>query len=250
MDRKTGVQSVERALDLLEALGSAGRSLSVTELTAMTGLPAGTIHRLLRTLVDRGYAHQLLNRRYTIGGRAARMSANANALLGLRAQPALRELASELGETANLATLSMDSAEYVSQVAGTHSMRMFTEVGHRVPLHSTGVGKALLSQLPDETAMKLLGRAGMRRFTPATIVDPERMLTELSRIRDRGFAVDEAEMELGVRCVAVPFTAGGRFAVSISGPTLRMTDELVERAASALTLVAHRLRHDLDDTVQ
>lgn len=248
MDRKTGVQSVERALDLLEALGNAGRSMSVSELADTVGLPAGTIHRLLRTLVDRGYAHQLPDRRYTIGGRLARMGANANAILGLRAQPVLRELALELGETANLAVLSMDAAEYISQVAGTHSMRMFTEVGHRVPLHSTGVGKALLSRLPDETVLKLLGRAGMPRFTPTTIVDPERMLAELALIRDRGFAVDDSEMELGVRCVAVPFFAGVPFAVSISGPTLRMTDELLERAATSLALAGDRLSRDLDDT--
>ncbi|WP_335991374.1 IclR family transcriptional regulator [Glycomyces sp. MUSA5-2] len=247
MARGTGVQSVERALALLEALDTAGDAVGIGELAAATGLPAGTIHRLLRTLVDRGWAHQLPDRRYMLGTRIARMGASANALLGRRARPVLRAVAVELGETANLAVLAADAAEYVAQVAGTHSMRMFTEVGSRVPLHSTGVGKALLSRLPDETVRDLLRRMGMPRFTDTTITDPERMVRELAAVRERGYAVDDGEMELGVRCVAVPFTAGVRFAISVSGPAPRMTDALVARAAAALTDAAARLRDELDD---
>lgn len=241
------MQSVERALDLLEALDAAGRAMSVSELAAAIGLPAGTIHRLLRTLVDRGYAHQLPDRRYSIGSRIARMGASSNAFLGARARPVLADLARELGETANLAVLSSDSAEYISQVAGRHPMRMFTEVGHRVPLHSTGVGKALLSHLPEDSVRKLLHRNGMPRYTPTTIVSVERMLAELELIRERGYAVDDAEMELGVRCVAVAFNAGMPFAVSVSGPEIRMTDELLERASAALALAAGRLGEELND---
>ncbi|WP_051815871.1 IclR family transcriptional regulator, partial [Glycomyces tenuis] len=186
-------------------------------------------------------------RRYATGSRIAQLAANANALLGLRARPVLRDLARELGETANLAMLSSDAAEYIAQVAGTHSIRMFTEVGHRAPLHSTGVGKALLSQLPEQSVRRLLGRAGMRRHTPNTIVDLAAMLTELDGVRGRGYAVDDSEMELGVRCVAVPFFAGLPYAVSVSGPEPRMTDELLAKAARALALAADKLRAELDD---
>lgn len=247
MNRRPGVQSVERALDLIEALDAGGGAMSVSELAAELELPAGTIHRLLRTLVDRGYARQLPDRRYATGSRIAQLATNANALLGIRARPVLRDLARELGETANLAMLSSDSAEYIAQVAGTHSMRMFTEVGHRVPLHSTGVGKALLSRLPERTARGILDRTGLRPHTPKTIVDLDAMLAELEVVRRRGYAVDDSEMELGVRCVAVPFSAGLHYAVSISGPEPRMTEELMARAAKALALAADRLGVELDD---
>lgn len=232
--RGSGVQSVERTLDLLEALDEHGGSMSVTELASQTGLPAPTIHRLAQTLISRGYLRQRPDRRYTLGSRLAALGASAGAMLGSRAQPLLRELARKLQETVNLAILTPDGAEYIGQSAGSHSVRMFTEVGRRVPLHSTGVGKALLSLLPDHDVQRLLRPDDMQRFTSTTITTPESMLAALAIIRERGFAMDEGEMEQGVRCIAMPFVAGSYMAVSVSGPEARMTDELVERARVAL----------------
>jgi len=232
--RGSGVHSVERTLDMLEALGEHGSSMGVTELSSHTGLPVATIHRLAQTLVTRGYLRQLPDRRYALGSRLAALGSSAGAMMGSRAQPLLRELARQLQETANLATLTPNGAEYIGQSAGSHSVRMFTEVGRRVPLHSTGVGKALLSLLPDHEALRLLRRDDMRQFTSTTITTPQRMLIELAVIRERGFAMDEGEMEPGVRCIAMPFIADTQMAVSVSGPTARMTDELVESARAAL----------------
>ncbi|MBX3100239.1 MAG: IclR family transcriptional regulator [Salinibacterium sp.] len=228
------MHSVERALDLLEVLGEHSGPMGVTELSSNTGLPAATIHRLAQTLVARGYLRQLRDRRYYLGSRLAALGSRAGAMMGSRAQPLLRELARELQETVNLATLTPDGAEYIGQSAGSHSVRMFTEVGRRVPLHSTGVGKALLSLLPDHDALRLLRPDDMVQFTPTTITTPQQMLVELATIRAHGFAMDEGEMEQGVRCIAVPFVADTYMAVSVSGPAARMTDELVERARVAL----------------
>ena len=233
-ERGSGVHSVERTLDLLEALEEHGSSMGVTELSSHTGLPAATIHRLAQTLVARGYLRQLPDRRYFLGSRLAALGASAGLMMGSRAQPLLRALARQLQETVNLATMTSDGAEYIGQSAGSHSVRMFTEVGRRVPLHSTGVGKALLSLLPDHDALRLLRPDDMHQFTSTTITTPQQMLVELAAIRERGYAMDEGEMEQGVRCIAMPFIADAHMAVSVSGPAARMTDELVERARLAL----------------
>jgi IclR family acetate operon transcriptional repressor len=167
-------------------------------------------------------------------------------MLGTRARPVLEGLVAELGESANLAALDGDRAVYLGQVPSTHSMRMFTEVGRRVDLHSTGVGKAVLSLLPDDEVRALVARAGMPAKTPHTITDPDTLVAALHHIREEGYAVDEGEQEVGVRCVAVPVDATHlRMAVSVSGPAGRMTSELVERAIPLLTEASKRLAEDV-----
>ena len=241
-----GVQSVGRVLDLLEIVGAAGGEIGLSELAAKSGLPLPSIHRLVRTLVDRGYMRQLSNRRYALGARLVPLGQVAGAMLGAWGRPVLGDLVDALGETANLAVLDGDAATYIGQAPSRHSMRMFTEVGRRVMPHCTGVGKALLSTLPDDAVRDLLARTGMPAQTPRTITDPEALLVELARIRRDGHAVDEGEQEVGVRCVAVPVTGPlGTLAVSVSGPAPRMTADLVARAVPLLHEAAERLAAEL-----
>ncbi len=242
----TGVQSVQRALDVLEAVEAARGTCSISAIASATGLPLPTIHRLVQTLTIRGYLRQLPDRRYCLGSRLVPLGAGANALLGERAAPVLRGLADELGESVNLAVLAGDLAEYLAQAPGSHSMRTFTEVGRRVALYCTGVGKALLSTLPPDRRRALLLRSPLTARTPSTITDMDMLLHELELVRSRGHALDEGEMEIGVRCVAVPVppassTAASPMAVSVSGPTVRMTDDLVGRAVPALVRAADEL---------
>jgi IclR family transcriptional regulator, acetate operon repressor len=240
-----GVQSVHRALDVLEALAAAGGTASLGDLAAACGLPAPTLHRLAGTLADRGYLRQLPDRRYSLGSRLVPLGADAHALLGERALPALRALAELTGESANLAVLTQGRAEYVAQVPGRHTMRTFTEVGNRVALHCTGVGKALLAAVPAAHASKLIGTEPLAAQTAGTITDPAALHTEIALIRARGYALDEGEMEIGVRCVAVGLPGSAPMAVSVSGPAARMTDELIAAAVSALRAAAEQLRQQL-----
>jgi IclR family acetate operon transcriptional repressor len=153
---------------------------------------------------------------------------------------------SEIGETANMAVLEGDAVVYVAQVPSAHSMRMFTEVGRRVPAHCTGVGKALLSELSDTEVLELLRRTGMPANTPRTLTDPQALLRELAQIRTQGWAADDAEQEAGVRCVAVPVKgAPARTAISVSGPSGRITAGRVAHIAPVLQQVAKRLALDL-----
>ncbi|HEY0932663.1 MAG TPA: IclR family transcriptional regulator [Trebonia sp.] len=240
-----GVQSVHRALDVLEALAAAGGTASLGDLAAACGLPAPTLHRLAGTLADRGYLRRLPDRRYSLGSRLVPLGADAHALLGGRALPVLRGLAELTGESANLAVLTQGRAEYVAQAPGRHTMRTFTEVGNRVALYCTGVGKALLAAVPPAQASQLIGAAPLAALTASTITDPAALQAEIALTRARGYALDEGEMETGVRCVAVGLPGAAPLAISVSGPAARMTDDLIAAAVSALRTAADQLRFHL-----
>ena len=246
-DRSGGVQSLNRAFALLEHMAAAGGDVALSELATRSGLPLPTIHRIMRTLVGSGYVRQLPSRRYALGPRLIGLGDAASRMLGEWARPHLAHLVDEVGETANMAVLDGDAVVYVAQVPSRHSMRMFTEVGRRVPVHCTGVGKALLAQLPPERVSALLAGTGMPAQTPHTITDPERLTRELDRIRHQGYAVDDAEQELGVRCVAVAVPGGPSMtALSVSGPESRVTWAAVERIAPLLREAARALAGRLD----
>ena len=237
-----GVQAVERALDLLDVLARAGTPQGLTQLAASSGLPLPTIHRLMRTLTQRGYVRREASRRYTLGPQLVRLGEAANRAFGAWALPSLRKVVELTEETANLAFMDGDAAVYVAHVPGAHSMRMFTEPGRRVMLHCTGVGKALLAQLPTASVRPILSRTGMPAMTAQTITDVDDLLAQLVRIRHDGYALDNGEQEVGVRCIAAPvLRAPALMALSVSGPQARLTEADLQRIAPILTSVAAQL---------
>jgi IclR family transcriptional regulator, acetate operon repressor len=246
-DRSGGVQSLDRAFALLEHMADAGGGVALSELAVRSGLPLPTIHRIVRTMVASGYVRQLPSRRYALGPRLIGLGDAASRMLGEWARPQLTQLVDLAGETANLAILDGDAVVYVAQVPSRHSMRMFTEVGRRVPVHCTGVGKVLLAQRPPAEVRAMLDRIGMPAQTPHTITDPDRLARELERVRHQGYAVDDAEQELGVRCVAVAVPGGpASTALSVSGPETRVTWAAVERIVPLLQQAAAALAGHLD----
>ncbi len=228
MSMNDGVQSVERALDLLELLARSSDSMGISQLSAATGQPVGTVHRLLMTLVARGYVmRDSRNRRYALGS-TARMLANANSQRlnwAEIAAPFLRQLVEISGETANIVVMEQDKAVYVAQVQSARMVRMFTELGNRVPLHSTGCGKVLLAYQPESVRASIIVQTGLPAFTYKTITDPDQLQHELEMVRQQGHAIDNGEQEEGVRCFAVPvYDPEGKViaAMSISGPSSRL----------------------------
>src|SRR5215218_5877322 len=178
-----GVQSVDRVFHLLEHLADGGGSMSLSDLARRTDLPMPTIHRLLRSMVNRGYVRQESSKRYAIGPRMIRLGESATRMLGSWATPHLTTLVKEFGETTNMAMLDGDTAVYVAQVPSPQSMRMFTEVGRTVMLHCTGVGKAILSTLPDEEITAILKRTGMPARTEHTLTTRSSLLASVEEIR-------------------------------------------------------------------
>lgn len=242
----SGIQSLERAMRTLETIAAHGGVLGVSQIAAHSGLAVPTIHRIVRTLVDLGYLRQEPSRQYALGPRLLLLADSSSSILAATARPHLSRLVDELGETANLAMLDGGHVAYVAQVPSKHSMRMFTEVGKRVMPHCTAVGKALLARVPEDQVRALLARNGMLRRTESTITDADAFIAELSLIADRGWAVDDGEQEVGVRCVAVAVVGSPvTLAVSISGPAPRMTAEFVDRAVPLLQEVSAGLAADL-----
>ncbi len=244
-----GVQSVERALDVLEVL-SREDDLGVSEIAAATGLAVGTVHRLLSTLTSRGYVHRNARaRRYGLGLRSLALAVAARERVGPVARPFLEELTRTSGETANLAVLEANSTVYVEQATPDRMLRIFTEPGNRVPLHSSGTGKVLLAYQPPRLVDFVLGRAGLPRQTASTITEPAQLRAELRTIRRQGYAVDYEEQEEGVRCLAAPvFGPDGDIfaAMSISGPTGRLDGRRIEALVPHLKRISAALSEALD----
>ena len=248
--RDGGVQSLHRALDLVEVVAARGGHLTIGEIAAATDVPLPTVHRLLRTLVDRGYMRQMPNRRYALGFRLVPLGATASSMVGADTEVVLGRLVDALGETANLAILSGSHAEYVAQVPSRHAMRMFTEVGRQVDLHSTGVGKALLASSPTAgSARSSVGSACSSR--PSTPWRPRPPCWPTSPWCARAATPWTIRSRRpGVRCVAVPVGPEPMswMAVSVSGPVTRMTDELIERAVPLLHEAGRQLTNRMQSS--
>jgi IclR family acetate operon transcriptional repressor len=244
------VQSVDRTLDVLEALASRRGATGISELSQLVGLHVSTVHRLLATLVDRGYVRQdPESSRYHLGSRVFTLASAADTHLDLRlvARPYLERLMRNSGETANLVTASDDEVVYLDQVASMHLVKMFTSPGMRAPLYCTGSGKAMLAFRPADDVERVLA-AHLAPRTPKTLATRAALEAELARIRERGVAIDDEEMEEGVRCIAVAiFDRRGEVtgAISISGPTTRLTLERVERLSPVVKTLGSELSGQL-----
>jgi IclR family acetate operon transcriptional repressor len=244
-ESRGGVQSISRAFEVLEALAEHG-PMGLSRLSVRTGLPLTTVHRLIGALTSLGYVRLGEAKEYSLAPRLIHLGERASRMVSRWAIPYLTSLVDELGETANLAMLDGDRIVYVAQVPSRHSMRMFTEVGRRVYPHCTAVGKALLARLPEADALALVARTGLPPQTEHTITTAEGLRSALASVRTHGYAVDDGEQEIGVRCVAVALDdAPHPLGLSISGPAPRMTEDLERRAVPALTRAAAAFASDL-----
>lgn len=246
--RHGGVQSVERALDVLEALADADGALGLTALIDETGLPLATVHRLLGTLGARGYIRQdPETRRYLLGPSVLKLRDPYPRLFGAWAKRHLTELAVASQESANLAVLDGDHVAYIAQEAAPRRLRMFTRVGNRVLPHSSAVGKVLLAYIPRSQAERILDTTGLPERTPTTITDRGKFLAELDSVAAQGFAVDAGEEEEAVRCIAVPVFVTGQpvAALSVSGPAARIEAHREDELVAEMTRIAKELAASL-----
>jgi IclR family acetate operon transcriptional repressor len=237
-----GVQSVERALELLEALADPGEPRGVSELRRATGLPLATVHRLLATMAARGYVRQdTATHKYTLGSHLIRLGEAATRQFSRFSHPYLAELMEVSGETANLAVFEGGQVAYVAQIPSRHH-----RVGRRVLPHTSGVGKVVLAFRPRGEVEALLARTGLPRRTPRTITELDRFLAELDTVARQGYAIDSGEEEVGVRCLAVPvFRIGDSVAaMSVSAPEGRLEPRDVERILPEMLRISAALSGD------
>ncbi len=247
-ERSDQVQSLVRALAIVNRLAAADEGATLTEVAQQVGLSPSTAHRLLTTLEQERYVRFDAERRLWSVGVQAFVAGSAflkTRSLVPTARPHMRALMEESEETVNLAVEDQAEAVYLSQVECRQMMRAFARPGGRVPLHCSSVGKALLSAMPDADVARVLHRHGLARVTIKTLTTTPALREDLARARVRGYAIDDEEHAVGLRCIAaVVFNeaADPLGAVSLSGPMARIPDEripllgdLVRRTADAVT---------------
>jgi DNA-binding IclR family transcriptional regulator len=242
-----GAQVIDRVIDILETFARMGPELGVSEISRALGLKKATAHRLLSSLRRRGIvAQDPKTRRYRLGLKLWELGALATLQVDwvLRVKPHLERLTAETGETAHLAILSDGQILYVEKVESSHSLRMPSQVGRRNPVHCTGVGKAQIAWLPDEVLAGIVARRGLTRHTPNTITELPALRRELARIRERGYAVDNEEIEEGLICIGAPIrdhTGMVVAGVSIAGPSSRLRPDTIEVHARSVVDAARAM---------
>ena len=240
------IQSVDRALLLLETIAEAGGEATLTDLSHRTGLNISTCHHLLATLIQRGFAAKVTGRRlYALGSRIVYLShACLQVDLPRRAQPYLEAINRATGETVHLATLQGNSIVMLAVREARHAVRVDTgRIGRMEAPHATSVGKAILAWLPEDEMRRILA-SGMRRCTDHTITDFSAFVEALRHVRRNGYAMDHEEHLPGVICVgaAIRDQAGTVIGgISASTPTMRASDEHIALMREEITNAARGL---------
>ena len=241
------VKSAERALAILELLTGREHPLTFTDIAHALNYPRSSLHGLLRTMVERGWAEfDQSSRTYTLGIRTLEAGNAYTRALGLvdRALPLMEKIRDTIDETVQLAVLDGVHNVYVAKVDGRQTLTLASEVGRRLPAYATGVGKVLLAGLGHDELDLRLGEMRLDPVTAHTITDRARLREHLEHVRGRGFGIDNEEYTIGIRCVAVPILDHSRrvvAAMSVSVPAIRFTPAHRERAHVLLTEAAHRM---------
>jgi DNA-binding IclR family transcriptional regulator len=228
------VQSIARALRVLEALAASRGEIGIVELSRRVALHVSTVHRLLATLADEDYVRQNPDSGgYGLGHKTFQLAEAYIGQIDLRqaVRPILERLSQETGETANLVIRDGREALYLDKAESPRSLRIFSRIGRRAPLHCTAVGKVLLASAPQAGVEALLGDPPFERLTRRTITSATQLRRELAGVRVQGFAVDREECEEGACCLAAPVrnvTGETVAAVGISGPAVRMTPRRIQ----------------------
>ena len=241
------IKSLDRALAVLETLSDMGGA-TLSELAAEAQQSPATVYRVLITMEGRGMAEfNATNQTWNIGARAFLIGSKFLRRTNLveRARPVLRDLMERTGETANLGVERNGQVLFLSQVETHFSIRAFFPPGTLSPMHSSGIGKALMAQLEPRRLEDIIAQHGLTAFTASTLTDPDTLVQDLSATRDRGYSIDAEERNEGMKCVAAPvFDAHGEVVagISVSGPSSRMQDgriadfgALVAQAADELS---------------
>ncbi len=229
------IQSVTNALNLLEAFKADRYELGVTELSKKLKLHKNNVFRLLATLETRGYIEQnKATENYRLGVKSLELGQTFIKQLGLvrQAKPFLKEIVKECNEMAYIGILRQNSAVYLDVEEANQTVKVANRVGWRLPIHCTAIGKVQITFASEEELETMGILDNMERFTPNTIVDKVEFIKHLKEVTKQGYALDNEEYDLGVRCVGVPlrdYTGRVVGGISVSGPSFRMTDEVLRK---------------------
>ena len=245
------VQSLSRALKLLNALAVHSQGLSLSEVASHVGLPNSTAHRLLTTLQNERYVRFESERSvWLIGVQAFCVGAafvRSRDLVTI-ARPYMRRLMEQSGETVNLAIADCGEVIYIAQVETQKMMRAIAGPGGRAPMHCSGLGKALLAVADPAAAEELIKSMDLHRETAHTLVTVQDLKRDLEKVRAHGYAVDNEEIVVGLRCVAAVIYdehSSPLAALSVSGPTARITEQRIPVLGEAVAGIAAEITAEI-----
>lgn len=246
------IQSVDRAIIILEELGKEANGCGITKLSNITGLPKSTVHRLLATLMNRGYVEKNLDTdEYQLGIRILSLSTNVLERMDIRkiAKPYITKLSESTGEVVHIGIMDQGEVVYIDKEESHHgTIRMYSQIGKRAPMYCTGLGKVLLSGLDDYALDQVMLGKKMIKITENTITNMKDLKEELKRIRKNGYAIDETEHERDIRCVAAPiYNMNGKVtaAISIAGPTIYVTKDRLPMLIDEILKTAKEISYQL-----
>jgi len=244
-EKTKSVPAVDRVFTILELLAGSKRGLSAAELVELTGMPRSSVHCLTLTLERRGYLYRNIKTgRYLLGLKLFGLANYANGGMELRerAAPELNQLMQQTRLTVHLAVLENDEAVLVAKVDSPGLFRLATWAGKRMEFHCTSIGKVIAAYLPEQTVRRVVTTRGLTRHNENTILCGRRLREELREVRKLGYAVDDEEEEIGLRCIGAPvFDGDGAIvaAISIAGPTSQIhADNLAGYAAKVKSTAA------------
>lgn len=234
---KNPIQVADRLFHTMEVLAESGPT-GLMDLAATLDLNKSTVHRILNSLIYMGYVKQSAETsKYSLTFKIwdlANQLLIQNDIVDI-ARPHLKELVSRCGETAHLVQIDGAKAVYIDKVESyTNSVRMVSKVGKSIPLYCSGVGKALLAEMDATDVKAIWDRSDIKELTPHTITSFKGLKEKLEQVRKQGYALDDEENELGVRCIAAcikDYKGTPKYAFSISAPTNRMSDERIAKLA-------------------
>jgi len=222
------VQSVDRALSILELLGEYPGGTGLISISKELNLPKSTTHRLIQSLIAKNFVIQDTgNDRYRLSMKFVTLSSGLIENLDIRriARPFIEELATKVNEVIHLCILDGHEVVYIDKVESNRTMRMYSQIGKRALLHCTGVGKMIMSGMSNEEIKVIATSSQLPKFTPTTITTEVSLLKEIEEIRKSGYSLDREEHEEGIYCIAAPiydYTNNIIAAFSISGPSERV----------------------------
>jgi DNA-binding IclR family transcriptional regulator len=252
MSKETTSNAVERALSIIEMVAESNKGLTNSDLSRRLKIPKSSASYILRVLENRAYLQRDTDGRYRLGLKLMSLTGDALSHLDVRdvAKPTLRDFLkkSKLPE-AHLAVLDNGRAVYVEKVENENSfIKMDIWVGHRLPIHTTAIGKVLVANLPEDEVVKILKLRGMEKKTRKSITTEQKFLREIRKVKDHGFAVDNEENAEGVRCIAAPiFDSSGKVAAALGTSSIILhIDEshlpkIVELVKNAAAKVSNQL---------
>lgn len=250
MDEKYIVKSLVKAMHVLECFSVQQPELGVSDIAKMLDLQKSTVFNILNTFEACGYIIQdPKSDKYHLGMKVLHLGYIVNHHMGLRDMflPCLSRIADETGEVSYFGILDNREVLYIEAAYPKNHPQTRNILGERAPLYCTGLGKAMLAFLPEEEQQLVL-RGELKKYTQYTLSDPTALQAQLRQIRTQGYAIDDMEHELGIRCVAVPvFGASNAViaAVSISGPSMRFNHDTLVRDAELIKETLAPLQHCL-----